>query len=330
MTLKEEFIDIVKLLIEPLEHVEINFNCKVNVCKNTDELKLDELCDDCESKSCNCCSQYIVDVVIDDLNYGNNWYINFNKKEGKEYITCLNNRKQMFRFLSSFKYELDYFNNFDLEFANNCDELLKYANEFFKELINKYFSHLTPEILPIKFYKGIKSDEDYLNKTLTMGEIKSHLKQNIINIYSITTNSIDEIKQYIRHEIIHYCLSMSNYTFGDDTAIFHAFCKRYDAHAYVEMPPDEKVKFDKWDESDKILEQMKTECKDMLNDKNIQDKDIESLQEQSILGLGSNDNVIDNLKNFFDLSEQLKNSYKLVLENAYSVTQSYKNIKNNN
>jgi hypothetical protein len=204
----------------------------------------------------------------------------------------------MFEVLRDLKEDIEYLDNYNLNYVKRCDELSVYANEFFKELINKYFSHLTLDILPIKFHEGIKTSEDYSNKTLTMGEVKYQLKQNIINIYSVMDENIDEVKQNIRHEIIHYCLNMSNYEFRDNTAIFHALCKRHDGHAYAEMPPDEEEKFDKWDESDQILEKIRLDNKNTLKDEDIHN--IQYCQEQSILGIGINDNIFNEFKNAFE------------------------------
>ena len=56
----------------------------------------------------------------------------------------------------------------------------------------------------------------------------------------------EEIKQRLRHELIHYCLYINETTYSDDSAIFHVLCQIYDAYAYAKMPDKEQIVYDKF------------------------------------------------------------------------------------
>lgn len=55
-----------------------------------------------------------------------------------------------------------------------------------------------------------------------------------------------KLKEYIRHEVIHYYLWLSDLPFEDDTAMFWAYCNIYDGVAYKEMDDEEQEKYDEY------------------------------------------------------------------------------------
>jgi len=69
--------------------------------------------------------------------------------------------------------------------------------------------------------------------------------QSVINIYCCMDKE-EEIKQRLRHELIHYCLYINETTCSDDSAIFHVLCQIYDAYAYEKMPDEEQMVYDKF------------------------------------------------------------------------------------
>lgn len=55
-----------------------------------------------------------------------------------------------------------------------------------------------------------------------------------------------KLKQYIRHEIIHYFLWVNSLPFEDDTALFWAYCFLYDGGAYKALNESERQKFERF------------------------------------------------------------------------------------
>jgi hypothetical protein len=134
-----------------------------------------------------------------------------------------------------------------VEFYNKCKELRTYAQEFFSGMIEKYGFFLNPDILPIIFYPSCKDYQQLETNIIFSGECTLSGMQSQINIYNTFPLKIQELKQNIRHEVLHYLLIMSNLKCKDDTAVFHVFCNMYDAHAYTELPTEEKVLLEKYD-----------------------------------------------------------------------------------
>lgn len=79
-----------------------------------------------------------------------------------------------------------------------------------------------------------------------------------MNIYCSMDADTEDIKQRIRHEVLHYCLFMVGLKNGDEEAIFHYLCGLYDAHAYKEMTESEQDLYNKFLKVKKIIENDKS------------------------------------------------------------------------
>lgn len=252
MSLKQEFIDMVRLIAEPLE-ADFDYLCyslevdtMVDVCEldGTDVTYTE--CYDCEKQQ-DCTSRkcVTVDVAFSDYDEFNRLYV-FNKKPPVDKgIRAIWNRKQMMAEIFDLKKELERFKDYDAKFSLHYDELLQYAKEFGEELKNEYFffSVINTNILPIVFHKdSIKKDTGEYDFS-SGGNFRTHGNQSIINVY-YGDGEMDKIKRNIRHELLHYFLGMSGLKHSDDDAIFHFLCEKYDANAYKEMGETEQTLYD--------------------------------------------------------------------------------------
>ncbi len=57
------------------------------------------------------------------------------------------------------------------------------------------------------------------------------------------TNLPESLKKVIRHELIHFFLFFHNLPHSDNDALFHAYCKIYDAEAYMQLRDEEQRRF---------------------------------------------------------------------------------------
>lgn len=143
------------------------------------------------------------------------------------------------------KKELEKYKDWCAEFGEKYSNYMKYAKEFADQLKEDYvFFNINTDILPIVFHTDFKKDHDYKSKTYTAGEYIKYGNQSIINIYCSMDNDV-EVKQRIRHEVLHYCLGMNEMNSSDDSAIFHYLCGVYDADAYKEMSDEEQKLYEK-------------------------------------------------------------------------------------
>lgn len=101
------------------------------------------------------------------------------------------------------------------------------------------------------------------NQTLTgaknvmvQGNLKICGKQTVMNIYCCLSD-FEKAKKSIRHEVLHYMLYIAGFQYKDDSAIFHYFCDKYDAHAYKEMQEEQQQLYDKLQNAEVALTQMK-------------------------------------------------------------------------
>ena len=234
MNLKENFINSLRtLLINDIE-CDLEEDYEINNCTNTkkNRLKCDEYCPKCSFNE-----TVKVDLVLTGCSEGEEFYYYF---KGSKY----NNK--IGTYISSYKkmHKVLYFLNQNvigqqqkenLEYYEKIENLRQYSNEFFKELIDKCFPTLDSKILPIRFHMFALDFDEYKKEKQTGGQYLRQCKQNVIDIYHSYSTDVEILESNIRHEIIHYALNMSNCECKDNSGIFHALCKIYDAGAYAPM-----------------------------------------------------------------------------------------------
>ena len=251
MSLKQEFIDMVRLITEPLE-AESEYECyslevdpMVDVCELDGSDVTYTECYDCENQQDYTSRKYVkVDVSFTDYGDCNRLYV-FNKKPPVDKGICaIWNRKQLMREIFDLKKEIEGLKDYYATFGGRHTELLQYAKEFVEELKRDFtfFIPLNENVLPIVFHldsiKNEKGEDDYK----TSGNVHSSRNQSVINV--LYNEDIEKTKTTIRHEILHYGLSVCGMKSSDDEAVFHFLCNKYDAHAYQEMPESEKELYD--------------------------------------------------------------------------------------
>lgn len=136
---------------------------------------------------------------------------------------------------------------FKVNYYDTCKILREHAQSVFNELKEVYKFPVDTNILPIVFY-SICKDGKKENIQVSGENIFNVLnkKQNQINIYNVSLMKIESLKRTVRHEVIHYCLEMSNLKSGDDSAAFHAFCEKYDANPYKKLSETEQKLFERY------------------------------------------------------------------------------------
>lgn len=252
MSLKQEFIDMVRLIAEPLE-ADFDYLCySLEVDTMVDVCELDgtdvtyTLCYDCENQQ-DCTSRkcVMVDVAFSDCADCNRLYV-FNKKPPVDKgIRAIWNRKQLMAEIFELKKELELFKDYKAQFGFRYNELLQYAKEFGEELKNEYFffSAMNTNILPIVFHMdNLKNDTGEYDFS-SGGNVRFNGNQSLINVY-YGDRDVDAIKSTIRHELLHYFLGLSGLKYLDDDAIFHFLCNKYDAGAYKKMDKTEQALYD--------------------------------------------------------------------------------------
>lgn len=123
---------------------------------------------------------------------------------------------------------------------------MEYGKEFFKDLCRIDIKTLDDNVVPLSCYNEM--DEllhslDTNDKTAVRGGfVYAGDKQAYIRIGIDTQNSIlnKNLKQIIRHELIHYYLWLLGLPFGDDNLEFWCLCHVYDAGAYEELDYEDK------------------------------------------------------------------------------------------
>ena len=248
MSLKQECIDMIKLIIKPLQddttYYTLEEDVFVDICGKTGEDITYTSCEDCENcnKDCKHKNENIkVDISFCD--YSTDCIRNY--VFGKNAIDCkgvcvIRNRKQLMEEMFSLKNELEIYKNWYAEFGERYNEYLKYAEQFAEEMKEKYifFGMIQTEILPIVFhtdYAYYDGKTDYS----TLGNLHIAEKQNVINVFCCMENE-EETKRTIRHEVLHYLLYIAGLKYQDDKAIFHYLCGEYDAYAYKKMDATEQ------------------------------------------------------------------------------------------
>lgn len=252
MSLKQECIDMINLIIEPLRKKDYDFydleaDSIRDFCEKTGEDITYSDCQGCENYGKDCPYKKMVQVDVsfwDGADCQRNYVFGNNPVLNKG-ISNIKNRKQLMSEMYKLKNELEEYKNWCAEFGEYYEEYLKYAKEFAKEVKEKYFllfGLVQTDILPIIFH----TDYNYRNGEIdyrTQGNLQVVKKQNVINVFCCMENA-DETRRTIRHEVLHYMLYIAGMKYKDDTAIFHHLCKEFDAHAYKDLKEDEQNLYD--------------------------------------------------------------------------------------
>ncbi len=271
MSLKQECIDIINLITEPLKKDEYDlYETEIDSIRDICELTGEDVtygdCFDCEH--CGDCpykKHVKVDVSFWDYADFQRNYIFAKKPLINKGICYINNRKQLMAEMSNFKKEIEVYKDYYAEFGEKYSDFMGYAKEFGEELRKEYsfFEDINTDILPIVFHTDFAKDNEGKNDYTTKGDFVFKEKQNVINTY-YCMEDMERTKQNIRHELLHYFLYMSGMKYADNDAIFHYLCSIYDAHAYKEMGEEEQAIYDKLVS---VIPELEKKCKE-LNCKN--------------------------------------------------------------
>lgn len=207
---------------------------------------------------CEHCQRIKVDLSFWD---GSDLYYNyrFGSKEEAPSVKVIKNRKQLLKEMTELKTEMEYYKDFCAEFGEKYKEYLEYAKKFADKVQKKHFSIfgvVQTEILPIIFHTDYETDKEHKINYRTQGNLKICGKQTVMNIYCCLSD-FEEAKKSIRHEVLHYMLYIAGFQYKDDSAIFHYFCNKYDAHAYKKMPEEQQQLYDKLQNAEVALTQLK-------------------------------------------------------------------------
>ena len=253
MTLKQEFIDMLHMIVDPLQAKDESMLCDIEIdadrfiCSKYDgedvtygaSYQCEKDLDACTG--CPYCQTAKVDVSFSNYcDIMKNYY--FRGKASIDGVVSINNRKQLMKEISNLKLKIENIKDRRAEFGNKYRQYLKYASQFMEKVKDKYvvlFEGISTEIVPIVlhddcFYEGKNPDFSRMGSLNVINDNK----QNMINIYYCMEDE-ERTKQSIRHELLHYMLYLAGYKYEDDTAIFHYLCDEYDAYAYKEMPEEE-------------------------------------------------------------------------------------------
>ena len=265
MSLKQECIDIINLITDPLKekdeyaYYEIEVDSIRDICQLTGEDVTYSDCDGCENCSCECKYKKYVQVDIsfwDSADYQRN-YVFGNKQTECKGLCRIKNRKQLMTEMAKLKKESESYKDWCSEFGERYDEYLSYAKEFAQEVKNKYyllFGLVQTDILPVIFHTDYNMRDGVIDYR-TLGNLQIAEKQNVINVFCCM-GDIEETKCTIRHEVLHYMLYIAGLKYKDDTAIFHHLCKEFDASAYKEMGESEQTLYDRLSNAIPMLDEL--------------------------------------------------------------------------
>ena len=299
MSLKQECIDIINLITEPLKKdeydlYEIETDSMRDICELTGEDVTYGDCFECEHYgNCKYKKHVKVDVSFWDYADFQRNYVFAKKPSVSKGICYINNRKQLMAEMSQFKKEIDQYKDYYAEFGEQYSDFIEYAKEFGDKLKQEYsfFENMSTDILPIVFHTDFAKDSEGKTNYITRGELVYRGKQNVINTY-YCMEDMEKTKQNIRHELLHYFLYMSNMKYSDDDAIFHYLCGIYDAHAYREMGQEEQALYDKLVV---VIPTLEKRCKEL----NCKDGAFSANRDAVLLAAGSNREDFSN-KELFD------------------------------
>ena len=250
MSLKNECIDMIRLIADSMG-TDYEYDLEIDSYRDICELKGEDVtysgCIYCENEGdCKYLKHIKVDVSFWDYADFQKNYIFSNKGEKQKGVEYIYNRKQLLEVMKDVKKEVEFYKDYNSEFGDMYDQFMEYAKEFTEQLKKDHgiFSLVNSDILPIVLHKGYGKDKSGKLDLKRAGDVQRSGLQTVINVYC-SIDDIEETKQSLRHELIHYCLYMCGMKFGDEDAIFHYLCNEYDAYAYKEMPEHEQQLYDK-------------------------------------------------------------------------------------
>lgn len=298
MSLKQECIDIINLITEPLKKdeydlYEIETDSIRDICELTGEDVTYGDCFECEHYG-NCPYKRHVKVDVsfwDYVDFQRN-YVFVKKPSVSKGICYIQNRKQLMSEMSSFKKEIEIYKDYYAEFGEKYNDFMEYAKEFGEKLRQEYsfFENVSTDILPIVFHTGFAKDSEGKTDYVKAADFCFRGKQNIINTYYCIEDK-EATKQNIRHELLHYFLYMSGMKYSDDDAIFHYLCGIYDAHAYKEMGGEEQTLYDKMIF---VIPELEKKCEEL----NCKDGAFSANRDAVLMAAGSNRDDFSNKELF--------------------------------
>ncbi|RKI36935.1 hypothetical protein D7V86_24555 [bacterium D16-51] len=275
MDLKQECIDMIKLITDPLAEkddlyeYEINEDSHVGFCLETGEDDYSCFCCDCEKyKQCNRSRIVYIKTDIELTSPGladdTNWYFVFGREEeykelqGK--IHYINTHEELVSVMKEYKKRIEGFKDGYADFGERYSDIMEYAKRFAAQIKaeHDFFKVVNSEIMPIVMHWDYRNDHEWGGNTFTAGDFQTCGKQSVMNIYCSMGAETEDIKQRIRHEILHYCLFMAGLKNSDGDAVFHYLCGLYDAHAYKDMSGDEQDLYNKLLKVKEIIENEKS------------------------------------------------------------------------
>lgn len=306
MSLKQECINIINLIIEPLKKDEYDlYEIETDSIRDICELSGEDVtygeCFDCEHYGdCTYKERVKVDVSFWDYADFQRNYVFAKKPSVSKGICYISNRKQLMDEMSQFKKEIEIYKDYYAEFGEKYSDFMKYAKEFGEKLRQEYsfFENMNTDILPIVFHTDFAKDNEGKTDYETKGNFVSRGKQNMINTY-YCMDDIERTKQNIRHELLHYFLYMSDMKYSDDNAIFHYLCGIYDAHAYKEMGEEEQGLYDKLIF---VIPELEKKCKEL----NCKDGAFNANRDVVLIAVGNEREDFSN-KELFDYGMKLLN-----------------------
>ena len=191
MSLKQECIDIINLITEPLKKdeydlYEIETDSMRDICELTGEDVTYGDCFECEHYgNCKYKKHVKVDVSFWDYADFQRNYVFAKKPSVSKGICYINNRKQLMAEMSQFKKEIDQYKDYYAEFGEQYSDFIEYAKEFGDKLKQEYsfFENMSTDILPIVFHTDFAKDSEGKTNYAKRGNFTSIGKQNMINVY---------------------------------------------------------------------------------------------------------------------------------------------------
>lgn len=239
-SLREQFVNMLKILFINDKDVEIAENVEVEMCCNNNDACISK-CQECKYNE-----RIKVDVALYAAYDDQRFYYSFRPTDNFK-IEYIDNKEKMFKelaFLSACVVNASI--RQDAEYLQKIEKLKNYAKDFFKILCSDYFKEINDTILPIQFlpFYDNRADASFEELIKEGGTYKRTDKQKIIEIYRCRVSDEEDIKQSIKHEIIHYCLDIAGLKCNDDSAVFHILATLCDAKAYMDMPLEEQKIYD--------------------------------------------------------------------------------------
>lgn len=191
MSLKQECIDIIGLITEPLKKdeydlYEVETDSMRDICELTGEDVTYGDCFECEYYGhCQYKKHVKVDVAFwDYVDFQRN-YVFARKPLISKGICYIKNRKQLMAGMADFKKEIEQYKDYYAEFGEKYNDFMGYAKEFGETLRKEYsfFECVSTEILPIVFHADFAKDSEGKTDYVKGADFCFRGKQNIINTY---------------------------------------------------------------------------------------------------------------------------------------------------